>query len=181
MTVKQLHIRWLWTTVLAFAAFAVLVFLDGRLKSVTGFGTVDLQKVATAQDFANILAHWYAPTVAVLAGFNLGFDFLFMPLYALSFFYSGLIVRERYTPNPGFPRRAMQFVAAIPLAGAVADAIENGLETQVLVSGSTNDSLANLAFTATNAKMLCFYIGLALLAGAIVARLAPRRSEDDFA
>jgi hypothetical protein len=75
----------------------------------------------------------------------------------------------------------MQFVAAIPLAGAVADAIENGLETQVLVSGSTNDSLANLAFTATNAKMLCFYIGLALLAGAIVARLAPRKSEDDFA
>jgi hypothetical protein len=105
-----------------------------------------------------------------MVGFSLGFDYLFMPLYAFAFFYSGLIVRERFTPKPGLARRAVQFAAAIPLAGMLFDAAENALETRILISGPT-DQLASLAYSATQVKLVCFYIGLLLLIGAIVARL----------
>lgn len=177
MTVKDLNRRWAITTVLAIAAFAVLAILDSRLKTITGFGTVDLQKVNTAAAVDNIRAHWFYSANALAAGFSLGFDYLFMPLWGFAFFYSGLIVRERFTPKPGFPRRAMQFVAAIPLAGALADVLENSLETKMLVTGAT-DALANMAFTATQAKWACFFVGIVLLLGAITARLLRRKTEE---
>jgi hypothetical protein len=101
MTVRELNRRWLWTTAMAIAAFAVLAFLDQRLEAETGYGTRDLQLVATAAGVNDILAHWYAPANAIAAGFSLGFDYLFMPLYAFAFFYSALIVRERFTPKQG--------------------------------------------------------------------------------
>ncbi len=175
MTIQQLHRRWLWLTLAAIAAFAVLAFLDLRLKAATGVGTRELQAVATGAGVNDILGHWYAPANAIVAGFNLGFDYLFMPLYGFAFFYSGIIVRERFTPKPGLARRAMQFVAAIPLAGMLADVIENTLETRMLVAGAS-DEIANLAFTATTAKLLCFYLGLVLLLAAIVARLVKAKA-----
>jgi hypothetical protein len=176
MTIQQLRRRWAITTVLAIVSFAVLAFLDQRLKAVSGFGTFDLQKVSDAGAVSDILAHWYAPSNAVTAGFDLGFDYLFMLLYGLAFFYSGLLVRERLAPKRGLLRRALQFVAAIPVAGALADVVENGLETKMLVTGPT-DQIAMLAFTATQAKLICFYIGIVLLIGAILARLTRPKAD----
>jgi len=178
MTVKQLHRRWAITTVLAIIAFAILAYFEARLTAASGQNIRALQFVNTADGFSTIFGAWIARPNAAMAGFSLGFDYLFMPLYAFAFYYSGLIVRERFTPKPGTPRRLMQLVAAIPLAGALADAVENGLEAHMLFSGPT-DHLANIAYTATNAKMICFYIGLVLLLGAIVARMLRRKTEED--
>jgi hypothetical protein len=177
MTVKQLHRNWLWTTLFAIAAFAVLAALDTQLKAATGFGTADLQKVATAAAVEEIRAHWFSSSNAIAAGFSLGFDYLFMPLWGFAFYFSGIIVRERFMPKPGLARRAMAMIAVVPLAGALFDMAENGLETKMLVSGPT-DQLANLAFTATTAKWVCFVVGAVLLLGALVARMTGRKAAE---
>ncbi len=85
-------------------------------------------------------------------------------------------MRERFAPKPGATRRILQLIAAIPLAGGIADALENALELRMVTAGG-DDQLATLAFTATNAKMLCFYVGLALLVGAFIARLGRPRAD----
>jgi hypothetical protein len=174
MKIRLLTFRWAWTTLAAFAAFAVLAWLDTRLKAQTGYGTVDLQKVATADGFNAIAGRWLARDHAATAGFSLGFDYLFMPLYGLAFYYSGLIVRDWIAAKPGLLRRLLNLVAAIPLAGAVADAVENALEAKMLIAGA-DDMTAQIAFLATSAKMICFFVGLALLALALSSFVIRRR------
>ena len=134
--------------------------LDTRLKAPTGYGTVDLQKVATADGFARIANAWIARPDAALAGFNLGFDYLFMPLYGFAFYYGALAARDAFA-KAGVLAPLVHAAAAVPLAGAIFDAVENALETVMLMNGPT-DSVAAIAFTATNAKMICFYVGLGL-------------------
>jgi hypothetical protein len=163
---KTLLRRWEWLTLLAIGAFAVLYFLDVGLKSATGYGTVDLQSAQTAAEFKRIFAAWIARQHSAAAGFSLGFDYLFMPLYGLAFFYSGIIAREAFAPKKGLARRLMNYLALVPLAGALADAAENALEYSMMINGPT-DQMAQLAFTATNAKTICFYVGLVLLVAAI--------------
>jgi hypothetical protein len=178
---KTLLRRWEWTTLFALAAFGVLFFLENSLKTATGFGTVDLQSAQTAMDFKRIFAAWIARQHSATAGFSLGFDYLFMLLYGFSFFYSGIIAREAFAAKKGLARRLLNYLALVPLAGALADAVENALEFSMMTNGPT-DELAQLAFTATNAKMICFYFGLALLAAAIAGFFklrAPRKDEDE--
>jgi len=180
VTLKILLLRWQWTTLLAIAAFAVLYSLDTGLKAATGAGTVDLQTAQTAMDYKRILAAWIARPHAATAGFSLGFDYLFMPLYGFAFYYSGIIAREAFAPSKGLARRFLNYLALVPLAGAVADAIENALEFSMVISGPT-DGTAQLAFTASSAKMVCFYVGLVLLAVAVAGFFklrAPRKEED---
>ena len=43
MSIKTLYARWAWTTLAAVAVFAVLAYIDLKLKAESGFGTVDLQ------------------------------------------------------------------------------------------------------------------------------------------
>jgi hypothetical protein len=74
------------------------------------------------------------------------------------------------------PRRALDYLAAVPLAGGVADAFENALETSMLLVGAS-DGMANIAFTVTAAKMICFYVGLLLLLGAFLARMTGPKTE----
>lgn len=174
MKIRLLTFRWAWTTLAAIAAFAVLAWLDLRLKAHTGYGTVDLQKVTTAQGVNAIASRWVTRDHAATAGFSLGFDYLFMPLYGFAFYYSGLIVRDWIGTKPGLVRRVLTLVAAVPLAGAIADAVENALEAKMLIAGA-DDGTAQIAFLATNAKLICFFVGLALLVLALLSFLAKRR------
>jgi hypothetical protein len=176
---KTLLRRWEWLTLLAIGAFAVLYFLDVGLKSATGYGTVDLQSAQTAADFKRIVFAWIVQAHTATAAFSLGFDYLFMPLYGFAFFYSGIIVREAFFPKKGWPRRIMNYLALVPLAGALADAAENALEFSMLVSGAS-DRVAELAYRATNAKTICFTVGLVLLAAALAGFFklrAPKKEE----
>ena len=70
----------------------------------------------------------------------------------------------------------------VPLAGALCDAAENALEFSMLVNGAT-DEMAALAYRATNAKMVCFYVGLLLLAVALAGffKLRAPKKEDAIA
>jgi hypothetical protein len=64
--------------------------------------------------------------------------------------------------------------AVVPLAGALCDAIENGLEMWMLLNRPTDD-LARLAATISNAKYVALVVGTALLIGAVLAVLDQRR------
>lgn len=165
--------RWTVTTVLAAIVFAVLAWSDLRLKSLSGFGTADLQGFSTAAEYKRAFMAW--PSLyAVRAGFNWGLDYLLMPLYAAAFFYSGILAREGFAPRPGRLRRILTMLAAVPIAAALLDAAENALELTIMLSGAT-DSAARIALMISNAKWVAIYVGVALWLGALLARQQERQ------
>jgi hypothetical protein len=181
MPLKALLQRWEWTTLLAIAAFAVLYSLDTGLKAATGYGTVDLQSAQTAAQFTQIFSAWIARQHSATAGFSLGFDFLFIFLYVYAFYYSAIIAREAFAPKKGLARRAANYIALVPLAGALANSVENALDFSMMVGGA-NDNLARLAFISTNVKTVCFVVGLVLVVAALAGFFklrAPKKAETD--
>jgi hypothetical protein len=166
--------RWAWSTGLAIGVFAILSLLDLRLKALTGVGTADLASFSTPLQFRAAFFAWSAAPNAARAGFNLGFDYLLMPLYAVSFFYSGVIAAEGLAPRPNLLRRIILMAAMAPFIGALADAAENALQLGMFLGG-VSDTLVVLSSTASTVKNLALLIGLALLLGAIVARVQQRR------
>jgi len=170
--------RWGWSTALAVLVLAVLWALDLKLKGESGVGTADIQAFANAVQFEAAFRAWSPRSFAALAGFNLGLDYLLMPLYALSFFYSAIIAAEAFAPRPGRLRRIILFLAMVPAAGALCDAGENALQLAMLLNGP-DDSLARLAFILSNAKTVALTIGGVLLAAAIVARFPRRPKAED--
>ena len=165
---KALNARWAWTSAAAVAALLALNFAEMILKARTGYGTVDMQGVSTGWGIRLIADHWTSPPASALAGFNLGFDYLFMPLYGASLYFGSIVARERFAPKPGAWRRIMALLAMAPVAAALCDACENGLEIAMLVSGPT-DLLAGLALQATAAKYAGVLIGLLLSLAALVS------------
>jgi hypothetical protein len=152
---------------------AVLAWSDLRLKSLSGYGTADLQSFSTAAEYRRAFMAW--PSLyAVRAGFNWGLDYLLMPLYAAAFFYSGILTREGFAPRPGRLRRILTMLAAVPIAGALLDAAENALQFSLMLSGAT-DSLARIALTISNAKWVAIYVGMTLWLGALLARQQERQ------
>jgi hypothetical protein len=179
MRLSTLIRLWIWVTLMAVAALVVLGVLDQRLKAATGFGVVDLQSMSDAMGYKRALAAWIAREHAVTAGFSLGFDYLFMPLYAISFYFSAMIAREAFTPKRGVWRRVLDYLGYVPFAGAIADATENALEYSMLTGGAT-DGTAQAAFLASNIKWTCAYVGMALLLAAVagVVKLWWPKKED---
>jgi hypothetical protein len=173
---KQILVRrWAVSTVLAALVFAVLAASDLRLAALSGFGTADLQRFSTAQQYNAAFMVW--PSLyAVRAGFNWGLDYLLMPLYAASFFYSAIIAREAFAPAGGRLHRILTLLAAVPVAGAMLDMFENGLQFFMMLTGATN-GLAGIAFTISNAKMMALTVGVALLLGAVLGQVAERQKK----
>jgi hypothetical protein len=174
ITRAALDRRWAITTGLAVAAFAVLALLDVRLRMLSQVGTADLQGYTQAWQYRAAAFAWSPIALAMRAGFALGFDYLFMPLYAASFFYSGIIAREAFAPRPSRLRRLLTLLAAVPIAGALLDGCENALELWILLGGAS-DPLPFIASTISGAKMVAVYVGLVLLAGAILAQVQERQ------
>jgi hypothetical protein len=171
---QVLEKRWLYTTLAATLVFGVLWFLDFQLKQLSGYGTFDLQGFVSGAEFETAFHSWGVHAWLARAGFNLGLDYLFMPLYALAFFYSGIIVCDAFAPRPGPVRRILALAAIAPVVAAGLDAVENALQMQLMIGGPT-DALAQIAFTVSTAKMAGIYIGLLLLAGAVFARVQERK------
>jgi len=172
--------RWAWTSAAAVGALAVLSGLDTVLRARTGYGASDLQNVPTGWGIRVIMDHWTALPDAALAGFALGFDYLFMPLYGAALYFGSIAARERFAPRPGRLNRIMAIMAMAPVAGALFDACENGLQIFMLAHGPT-DMLAQLALRATFAKFTGVFIGLVLsfAAAAGLFMTAKKKDEND--
>jgi hypothetical protein len=173
---KQILVRrWAISTLLALLVFAVLAASDLRLEALSGFGTADLQGFSTARQFNAAFMVW--PSLyAVRAGFNWGLDYLLIPLYAASFFYSAIIAREAFAPAGTRLYRILTLLAAVPVAGAMFDTVENALQFFMMLSGAT-DALARIAFTLSNAKMMAIMVGVVLLLGAVLGQVTERQKK----
>ena len=164
-----LNRNWLWSSGSAILVFAILAMLDYRLRARTGVGTLDMMSFAGAVQYRAAFFVWAARPDAAAAGFNLGFSFVLMPLYAASFFYSGIIAAEGFAPRPNLTRRIILMAALAPLVGAAGDAAAAILQISMLVGGP-DDTLATLAAAAERVKEVALFIGLALFIGALMAR-----------
>ena len=175
---KALNARWAWTSAAAIAALTVLGLLDTYLKAKTGYGAADLQGVPEAWGIHLIANHWADPADAALAGFGLGFDYLFMPLYGAALYFGAIEARERLAPKPGALRRILALLAMAPVAGALFDACENGLQMVMLTQGPSQ-TLATLAAEATTAKFVGVFIGLALTLIAVAGLFVKPKKKDE--
>ncbi len=173
ITKQALHARWALASLSAAIVYAVLIWWDLRLKALSGHGTADLQGFATAAQYNDAFRVWPS-RYAVRAGFAWGLDYLLMPLYATAFFYSGILAREAFAPRGGPLARLLTALSMVPALGALLDALENGLQLSMILSGPT-DRLAAIALALSQAKWMAVYIGSLLMAGALFARAMERR------
>ena len=176
LTRYMINRRWAILSIAALAAFAVLAVIDTRLKRITGFGALDLQRASTAAAVQTIALAWATPGRAFMAGLSLGFDYLFMPLYGFAFYYAARSARESFAPQPNALRVALLIAAFIPLLGALLDVGENALEALMLMRGPS-DGIAALAATFSSAKWLCIFIGFVLALAGLVGLFWRRRLE----
>lgn len=172
---KALNARWAWSSGAAIVLLVVLNLLDSVLKAKTGYGTADLQGVGTGWGIRTIVDHWISPPDAALAGFLLGLDFLFMPLYGAALFFGSLAALDRFAPESGRLNRIMSLLALAPIGAAICDALENSFEIYMLTHAST-DTIASLALEATAAKYLGILIGLVLTLAALAGRVWKKKA-----
>ena len=168
---------WIWATGLGVIAYAALTLLDMRLKALTGVSTADLEGLSGAAQFRLAFHAWAPEPYAARAGFLLGFAYLTMPLYALSFFFSGVIVAERFTPGKNRLRRWVLLAAMVAPVGALLDAGLRAMELAMLLGGA-DDGFARIAASLSQAKTVAVTVGFALLIGALVARFEARRKKE---
>jgi hypothetical protein len=173
ITKQVLVRRWALATLAAAAVFAVLAWSDMRLKTLSGYGTADLQHFSTAAQYRAAFLVWPS-RYAVRAGFDWGLDYLLMPLYAAAFFYSGILAREAFALRGSRLARILTTLAAVPIAGAMLDAVENALQLSMMLSAPT-DQLASIALMVSSAKWIAVYVGLLLLAAALFGQVMERR------
>ncbi|MGZ5920623.1 MAG: hypothetical protein ACXWLT_02530 [Rhizomicrobium sp.] len=172
---STLQIGWAWSTGAGLVVFAIVAGMDLWLKALTGVSTTDLQGLSSAAQFRLAFHAWAPEPYAVRAGFALGLDYLLMPLYAASFFLSGVIVAESFTPGRSPFRRYVLMAAMVAPIGALLDAAENALQLAMLLTGPT-DNLARIAFNVSNAKTVAVTVGMVLLIGAVVAKIGLRKA-----
>jgi len=173
ITKQVLVRRWALSTLAAAAVFAVLAWSDMRLKALSGYGTADLENFSTAAQYRAAFLVWPS-RYAVRAGFDWGFDYLLMPLYAAAFFYSGILAREAFALRGSRLARILTTLSAVPIAAAMLDAVENALQLSMMLSAPT-DQMAFIAFTISRAKWMAVYVGLLLLAAALFGQLIERK------
>jgi len=173
ITKQALVRRWALSTLAAATVFAALAWSDMRLKALSGYGTADLQNFSTAAQYRAAFLVWPS-RYAVRAGFDWGFDYLLMPLYAAAFFYSGILAREAFALRGSRLARILTTLSAVPIAAAMLDAVENALQLSMMLSAPT-DQMAFIAFTISRAKWMAVYVGLLLLAAALFGQLIERK------
>ncbi len=174
LTREALNGRWARTSAAAILVFLLLLWLDRSLYAATGAGIVALQQAAAGTDVRFILDRWQDQQDASLAGFLVGLDFLFVPLYAAALYYGAVVARETFAPDFGLRRRFLDALTMVPLLAAAADIAENLLELVMLRSGPS-DALVSLAGTATAIKNAGIGLGLVLSLAAAVVLLFRRR------
>jgi hypothetical protein len=166
---------WAWSTGLGLLVFAGVGGMDMWLKALTGVSTTDLQGFSSAAQYRLAFHAWAPEPYAVRAGFALGLDYLLMPLYAISFFLSGVIVAESFTPGKSRFRRYVLMAAMVAPVGALLDAAENALQLSMLLSG-VQDDMVRIAAGVSSAKTVAVTVGVALLITAVVAKIGMRKA-----
>lgn len=140
-------------TVVCFALFSLL--LDPPLRTPLSSGIVSLALARTPEAAQAILTGWDA-RARLFAAFGLGFDFLFMPLYATALSAGLLLAGERLPRRPAATASLLGWGAYL---AAGCDALEN-LALFSLLTGAAGLQ-ASIAFTCAVLKFGLLFAGLA--------------------
>ena len=117
-------------------------------------GIISLQLAWTAGNAAGMLASWDA-SARLFAAFGLGFDYLFMLVYALALALGTLLASARH---PGIFQKLGSWAAYASLLAAFLDALENLGQFQQIFHDRL-DLAPAIGFLAT-AKFVLIFLGL---------------------
>jgi hypothetical protein len=144
--------------VLTLLVGGALQYVNGPLKGA-GAGILCFEFAGSGQAAGQILAGWQKGAVLAHAGFSLGLDFLFIPLYSTTLAFAclraGLWLGLRRWPLAGL---------GVPLAwgqwaAGLLDVVEN-VALAVQVFGSSSDGGAMVAFGCAAVKFALIALGL---------------------
>lgn len=172
---KTLQSRLKWGGAGAVICFALLELVDGTLKAKTGAGLIDLQLASTGPAVRFILDRWQSQMDAALAGFIVGFDFLFILFYGLALHSGTILARERFAPTAGGLRRLLDALSVAPLVAVLCNLAVNGLDLTILTQGP-NEILATITYQATVVTGAAFVAGLIPTLAVALALVIRRRS-----
>ena len=130
---RRLLLFWLFFA-LALIFFAVFAVFDRPLHTFASSGTVDYE-LAGSVEKANAMRNSWDETARLYAAFGLGFDFLFMPVYATALSLAVLLAsdrrRERIWPLLG---KGLGWGAYLAVGF---DVVENIALFQILINGAS--------------------------------------------
>lgn len=157
---EALKSRWGWTSLAALLVLAILNLTDGALKARTGAGVLDMQAASTGPAVRFIMDRWQGAGDAATAGFVLGFDFLFIPLYGAALYFGCIFARERFAPSVTSPlRRILNAVSIAPLVAVLCAVVVDMLCFAMLTAGP-NALYAALTYQLMVLKWGAFVMGL---------------------
>lgn len=130
------------------------------MTSAAPSGIISLQLARTTDSAQTMIASWEADA-RLFAAFGLGFDYLFMPVYALALALGSLLAAGRH---PGWFARLGSWAAYGAFAAALLDGLENLGQFHQLFNGRV-DLAALIGILATLKFSLIFVVILYGLAG----------------
>lgn len=141
--------------VIAFATIGVAAVL-GMMGQVlhtphAPLGVLSFELAFTAEALRQMISEWM-PLLATSVGFQLGFDFLLIPLYALSLSAALLYARKQ-------PAQWIHILAWLLLIAGACDGIENICLLTCVIAGPTN-TMALAAGIFASAKFLILAVAL---------------------
>jgi hypothetical protein len=151
---------------LTVACFAIFQGLDQPLKTPASTGIVAFELAGSTARSTQMIASWDA-RARNFAAFGLGFDFLFMPIYATTLSAATLLARKR---RPGAWSQAGAILGWSSYLATLFDAVEN-----IALFSSLNGSLGNNPQIALGCASLKFGLILLSLAYGLVGWLLPAR------
>lgn len=153
---------------LTLAIFAVFNFLDQPLRTAAAPNGIVSFELAFDPALSRAMADSWDADAKLAAAFGLGFDFLFMPVYALALSLGLLLTRRANQLRRFFFANLMGWGV---LLAALLDAAENFSLWQILAHGAAAP-YAQIAAVCASVKFALLFVGLF----AVLASFFPPRS-----
>lgn len=149
-----------------FLSATLVIAIAFRFFEVPG-GIVAYELAGSVKNAADILKTW-DEAARLRAAFGLGFDYLFMPVYAMAIALASLLAAGRHT---GWLKSLGAAAGWGAFAAASFDAVENAALWRILSNGAS-DPWPMIAAVCASVKFFFFFAGI-LVALAAALRKAP--------
>ena len=138
-------------------------------------GIISYELAGNEETAREILESW-DDLAKIYAGFNLGFDYLFLLLYSTTIAFSIIWLIDLLKMRPNVKRLALILATSLSLA-ALLDAVENAALFTMLVNGVTSP-WPQVSFICATIKFGLVILGLAFVLVGFVVYLFQSRQED---
>lgn len=149
--------------------FIIFRFLDSPLRTPSAPSGIVSYELAGSTSRASLILGSWGTTARLYAAFGLGFDYLFMLVYAACLSLACLMAASRHM---GWVQRLGSWLAWGMLLAALADAVEN-LSLWVELNGTVTSFWAGLAAACASLKFSLLVLGVLY---SLLGWLMPRRN-----